>query len=114
MKMTKIAKALSVVATVALAGVAFQVQAEDAGSGKPISALHGKCGDGKCGTKRVRAMMDGNNDGMISKDEYMSWSNKQAAKEFAEMSQGGDSASPRQIVDAFLRWEEQGDQGKFR
>ena len=101
MKMTKIAKALSVVATVALAGVAFQVQAEDAGSGKP-------------GTKRVRAMMDGNNDGMISKDEYMSWSNKQAAKEFAEMSQGGDSASPRQIVDAFLRWEEQGDQGKLR
>ena len=49
---------------------------------KGISVLEGKCGSGKCGTQRIRTMMDVNSDGMIDRDEYVSWSADVAQREY--------------------------------
>jgi len=38
---------------------------------KGLSVLQGKCGAGKCGSKRIRQMMDRNADGRINRDEYV-------------------------------------------
>lgn len=79
-----------------------------AGSGDPgksISVLEGKCGEGKCGSKRVRQMMDDNGDGRIERSEYTAWATRQAEAEFDEMAGGAESVSPDDAFQNFLRWE---------
>jgi len=63
----------------------------DASEKKGISVLEGKCGSGKCGTQRIRQMMDRNADGQINREEYVSWAEAQAGNEFDEIAKG-DSA----------------------
>lgn len=60
----------------------------DSGEEKSISVLEGKCGSGKCGSQRVREMMDKNGNGRIDRDEYISWSAMHAGNEFDKFSDG--------------------------
>ena len=78
---------------------------------KHISVLEGKCGNGKCGTARIRQMMDNNNDGRIERDEYVGWASRQAGMEFDNMSHGGSSVTPDDAYQNFLRWEENASRG---
>lgn len=50
--------------------------------GDGINVLEGKCGEGRCGSVRMRQMMDGDRDGFVSKKEYHGWINKQAGSQF--------------------------------
>lgn len=47
-----------------------------------VSVLEGKCGEGRCGSARVRQMMDGDGDGRISRHEYNQWINRAAGSQF--------------------------------
>ncbi|MEN8167439.1 MAG: hypothetical protein ABFR65_08190 [Pseudomonadota bacterium] len=47
-----------------------------------VSVLEGKCGEGRCGSVRVRQMMDGDSDGRISRHEYNQWINRAAGSQF--------------------------------
>lgn len=83
----------------ALSGVdGATIMVAEAGGQKGISVLEGKCGAGKCGTQRIRQMMDKNADGQIDRDEYLSWSSAVANREFDQMSKGSATVSPE---DAF-------------
>lgn len=80
--------------------------------GKSISVLEGKCGEGKCGSNRVRQMMDKNGDGRIDRTEYTNWSvqrantsAEQANAEFDKMAHGADSVSAEDAYQSFLLWE---------
>ena len=77
---------------------------------KGISVLEGKCGSGKCGTQRVRQMMDRNADGRINREEYVSWAGAQAGDEFDEFADGGASVGAERVFEHFrsLDYHEQG------
>ena len=77
------------------------VMVAEAGGGKGISVLEGKCGAGKCGTQRVRQMMDKNSDGQIDRDEYISWSNAIANREFDKMSKGSASIGADDVFEHY-------------
>lgn len=68
---------------------------------KGISVLEGKCGGGKCGSQRVRAMMDKNDDGRISRDEYVSWSSRIANEEFDKFAGGAADAGVDDVFEHF-------------
>lgn len=72
------------------------------GGAKSISVLEGKCGSGKCGSARIRQMMDRNADGKINRDEYVSWAGAQAAKEFEEMAGGKASIGAEAVYQHYL------------
>ena len=74
-------------------------------SEKSIHALEGKCGGGKCGTARIRGMMDSNGDGRIDRSEYNAWSMKQSNEEFDRMAAGADSVSVDKVFQTFQDWE---------
>lgn len=90
------------------AGAATVVVA-DAGK-KGISVLEGKCGSGKCGSQRVRQMMDRNADGQINRSEYVSWAAAQAGNEFDDFAKGGAAVGADAIYDHFrsLEYHNQG------
>ena len=69
---------------------------------KSISVLEGKCGAGKCGTSRVRQMMDRNADGMISREEYVGWSTSQAADEFDKFAGNKGAVTADDVYQHFL------------
>ena len=77
------------------------VVAANSGS-KGISVLDGKCGSGKCGSPRIRQMMDRNADGKINRDEYVSWAGAQAAREFDDMAKGKSSVSADEVYQHYL------------
>lgn len=81
----------------------------DAGE-KGISVLEGKCGTGKCGTQRVRQMMDRNADGRINREEYVSWAGAQAGAEFDGFADGGASVGAEKVYEHFrsLEYHNQG------
>ncbi len=81
----------------------------DAGE-KGISVLEGKCGSGKCGTQRVRQMMDRNADGRINRDEYVAWAGAQAGAEFDNFADGGASVGVERVFEHFrsLEYHNQG------
>jgi uncharacterized low-complexity protein len=64
------------------------IMVAEAGKEKSVSVLEGKCGSGKCGTQRVRQVMDKNGDSKIDRDEYVSWSSAAANREFDSISKG--------------------------
>jgi hypothetical protein len=68
---------------------------------KGISVIEGKCGSGKCGTQRIRQMMDRNADGLINREEYVSWSAAQARSEFDEMAEGGAAVGADEVFKHF-------------
>jgi len=74
-------------------------------SEKAVPTLEGKCGSGKCGSARIRDMMDSNGDGRIDRSEYNAWSMKQSNAEFDRMAAGAESVSPDQAFQTFLDWE---------
>ena len=76
------------------------IQVADAGE-KGISVLEGKCGSGKCGTQRVRQMMDRNADGKINREEYVSWAAAQAANEFEKFADGGSAVGADKVFEHF-------------
>lgn len=82
----------------------------DAGGNKGISVLEGKCGSGKCGTQRVRQMMDRNADGQINREEYISWAGAQAGNEFDEIAKGGAAVEADDVFKHFqsLEYHNQG------
>jgi len=82
----------------------------DAGGKKGISVLEGKCGAGKCGTQRVRQMMDRNADGQINREEYVSWAGAQAGNEFDEIAKGSASIGADDVFKHFesLEYHNQG------
>lgn len=82
----------------------------DASEKKGISVLEGKCGTGKCGTQRIRQMMDRNADGQINREEYVSWAGAQAGNEFDEISKGGASVGVDEVFKHFqsLEYHRQG------
>ena len=77
---------------------------------KGISVLDGKCGAGKCGTQRIRQMMDRNADGQINREEYVSWAGAQAGSEFDEIAKGGASIGVDEVFKHFksLEYHNQG------
>ncbi len=76
------------------------LQVADAGK-KGISVLEGKCGAGKCGSQRIRQMMDRNADGKINRDEYVSWAAAQAANEFENFADGSGSVGADKVFEHF-------------
>ena len=68
---------------------------------KGISVLEGKCGSGKCGSQRVRQMMDRNGDGKINREEYVDWAVRQAGNEFDGFASGKDAVSPDDVYKHF-------------
>ena len=67
-------------------GDAMQLaQMTGASKGGKINVLNGKCGEGKCGGKRVRQMMDSDKNGQISKQEYVGWVTTMAGEEYDQM-----------------------------
>ncbi len=110
---------LGLASTIALCAISTQAAADsnpfavsgqqglmlaDAG-GKSISVLKGKCGDGKCGTARVRKMMDSNGDGSINRSEYTEWAVRMANSEFDKISEGSNVTTPDDVFQNFLEWE---------
>ena len=85
------------------------VQVAEAGE-KGISVLEGKCGAGKCGTKRVRQMMDRDADGKIDRGEYVSWVTSQAVKEFDGFADGKGAVDAHEVFEHFrsLEFQNQG------
>jgi uncharacterized low-complexity protein len=77
---------------------------------KGISVLEGKCGAGKCGTQRIRQMMDRNGDGKISREEYVSWVSAQAGVEFEEFAKGEGAVGADEVFEHFraLEYHRQG------
>lgn len=104
------ASAATLAATGHAAGNPFQFASDNStiivvaehGADKSISVLEGKCGSGKCGSARIRQMMDRNADGKINRDEYVSWAGAQAAKEFEEMSDGKASIDADAVYQHYL------------
>jgi uncharacterized low-complexity protein len=74
-------------------------------SEQSIHTLEGKCGSGKCGTARIRGMMDSNGDGRIDRSEYNTWSLKQSNEEFDRMAAGAESVSVEKAFQTFQDWE---------
>ena len=72
---------------------------------KSISVLEGKCGQGKCGSARIRQMMDNDGNGRIDREEYVGWSTRQAGAEFDSMAHGAHDVSPEDAFQNFLRFE---------
>lgn len=74
-----------------------------AGSGeeKGISVLEGKCGSGKCGSQRVREMMDKDDNGRIDRDEYISRSAMQAGNEFDQFAGGAADVGAEDVYEHF-------------
>jgi len=68
---------------------------------KGISVLEGKCGSGKCGAQRVRAMMDKKADGSIDRDEYLAWSAAAAEREFDSIAKGSERVGPEDVYDHY-------------
>lgn len=68
---------------------------------KSISVLEGKCGAGKCGSQRIRQMMDRNGDGKINREEYVSWVTAQAGVEFEEFAQGKSAVGVDEVYEHF-------------
>lgn len=68
---------------------------------KGISVLEGKCGSGKCGTQRIRQMMDRNADGKINRNEYVSWVTAQAGNEFDTFAKGADAVGADDVFEHF-------------
>lgn len=90
-----------------IAGV-FAVTALSSGyavAGEGISVLDGKCGAGKCGSNRVRTMMDSNSDGQIDRSEYVAWASGQASREFDAMSHGKAAISSDDVYKHFEAWQ---------
>jgi uncharacterized low-complexity protein len=77
---------------------------------KGISVLEGKCGAGKCGTQRIRQMMDRNGDGKINREEYVSWVSAQAGVEFEEFAKGRSAVGVDDVYEHFrsLEYHRQG------
>lgn len=104
------ASAVTLAATGHAASNPFQFSSDDSativvaeqGTAKSISVLEGKCGSGKCGSARIRQMMDRNADGKINRDEYVSWAGAQAAREFEEMSEGKGSIDAEAVYQHYL------------
>lgn len=78
---------------------------------KGISVLEGKCGSGKCGSVRIRQMMDRNGDGRINRDEYVNWAATQAATEYDDLASGAASISADDVFKSFLEFQELTQQG---
>ena len=74
---------------------------------KSISVLEGKCGEGKCGTLRVRQMMDKNDDGKINRKEYLGWAKSVASDEFDKIASGSASVSAEKVFDFYKELQEQ-------
>ena len=119
-------QAASLVSVVALAGFALPAAADDnpfaqsgssrillaeaGGKTKGIGVLKGKCGEGKCGSQRVRKMMDKDGDGQIDRKEYIAWSTAQAESEFDKIAgEGGESATADDVFQNFFDWESTSD-----
>jgi uncharacterized low-complexity protein len=85
----------------------------DAGRKKGISVLEGKCGSGKCGTQRVRQMMDRKADGQINREEYVSWAGAQAGNEFDEIAKGRAAVGADDVFKHFQSLEYH-NQGRYR
>lgn len=68
---------------------------------KEISVLEGKCGGGKCGSSRVRRMMDSDGNGTISRSEYTGWAARMASDEFDAISKTGGEAPAKDVFDFF-------------
>ncbi|MDJ0739639.1 MAG: hypothetical protein QNJ91_07975 [Gammaproteobacteria bacterium] len=68
---------------------------------KGISVLEGKCGSGKCGTQRIREMMDRNADGQIDREEYVSWVAAQASSEFDRFAGGSAAVGADAVFEHF-------------
>lgn len=84
-----------------LAGVDASVLVVAEADKKSISVLEGKCGAGKCGTQRIRQMMDRNADGKINRDEYVSWAAAQAVNEFDEFAGGSAAIGADKVFEHF-------------
>lgn len=70
-----------------------------------LSVLEGKCGEGKCGSLRVRKMIDTDSDGTITRQEYVAWGVRTSNREFDRIAGSGDSASPEKVFNSFEEWE---------
>lgn len=69
-----------------------------------LSVLEGKCGEGKCGTLRIRLMMDLDGNSVISRDEYVTWAAAQADSEFDRIAGlHGSNASAESVFEGFRK-----------
>ena len=66
---------------------------------KGLRVLEGKCGEGKCGTLRIRLMMDLDHNGYISRQEYVTWAAAQADSEFDRIAGlHNNSSTPGEVL----------------
>ena len=73
---------------------------------KGLTVLEGKCGEGKCGTLRIRVMMDLDSNGFISRNEYVTWAAAQADSEFDRIAGAHNQTStPEEVFDRFKSME---------
>ena len=126
--MKKMHKAMGLVAAASAVALVPQAQAADnpfglsdsaqtivvagnANHNKGISVLDGKCGSGKCGSQRIRQMMDRNGDGRINRAEYINWASAQAGAEFDDIAKGANAVDADDVFKSFLEFEELTRQG---
>ena len=55
--------------------------------------------------------LDGNADGKINREEYVSWATSVAAHEFDDMAGGSASVTADKVFENFLRYQETAGQG---
>ena len=79
---------------------------------KSISVLEGKCGEGKCGSLRVRKMMDKNDDGVINRKEYVGWATTTASTEFDKIASGSASVSAEKVFSYYEELQRQSEEGE--